>query len=123
MDDLGGRVDLVFESRETLSYGRLSEDIDGLKSNPSVQIRLAIGHVQAATKDQWKMLQVAEGCAGAGFAALEKNRDGWTEATYVNALAAKFYRYEAGRKLIGYGLKIFPDQVRTRAEHRWLNSL
>lgn len=123
VDGVGGRVDLVFESRETLSYGRPRECIGRLKSNPSVPIRPVIGNVQAATKDQWKMLQVADACAGAAFVAMEKNRYGLTEATYVNALAAQVYRYGAGRKLIGYGLKVFPDQVTALAEHGCLNRL
>lgn len=118
-----GHVDLVFENRTTVSYGQLEAYIRALQADPKVQIRSVIGTFQTVTRAQQKILQIADACAGAMFAALECDQDGLTDQTYIEALSSRLYRHGASSKLVGYGIKIFPDPVRERPEFAWSNGL
>jgi hypothetical protein len=53
-----------------------------------------------------KLLQVADACSGALLDALEINRYGDIEESYIMGLADKFDHYNG--RLWGIGLKLFP---------------
>lgn len=71
------------------------------------------------------MLQVADVCAGALNNALEPNKYGQIEDSYVLTLGPKLRR--EGMKLWGYGLKVFPRSHRNcmsrQAEYGWMAQL
>ncbi len=123
VDDAGGEVDLVFENRATISYQQLEAYIREVQATADNQLRDVFRHFRTVPRNQRKMLQVADACAGAAFAALEPHRYGFAERSYVDTLHMKFYRSRGNGKVAGYGFKVFPHDVVHSAEYAWIKSL
>lgn len=105
----GGRVSVVFENRSSLSlpelrsYLSLVSTLPGPYGQPTIPLGV-LHHIAVGDKQTYKMLQVADACAGAVYSALETDRYGNVEDTYVLSLGPKFDR--VGGKLWGYGIKV-----------------
>lgn len=107
----GGRVKLLFENRGSMSYSDLRSYLTAMTIYPGPYGKSTIEtgvirSVSSHNKETKKMLQVADACAGALFDALELNRYGDIEESYVLALKDKYDR--SGGRLWGYGIKLFP---------------
>jgi len=102
-----GHVDLIFESRAHTSYADMKEYIDRLKAEPGSQIYgEVLGDPVPRTKQERKNLQIADALVGTCFSALEPNRYGMTDQSYMPYMQNLFYRRNG--KLLSYGLKILP---------------
>lgn len=109
-------VNLIFENRSSISYKDLCDyltlmtEYPGLYSrSPTIQ-RRPIKSLEPKNKETRKLLQVADACSGALKDALEINRYGNVDGSYLMGLADKFDRPNG--RLWGIGLKIFPRPVR-----------
>jgi len=125
VSEAGARVDCVFENRTSLSYPVLTAYIKSLAANPSAEIRPVIDAIVPLNRDQRKMLQVADACAGACLAAFSKDKFGNVEPSYLLGLEDHLYR--RGGNLFSYGLKLFPkgaDKLMTEEDtYNWLANL
>lgn len=120
-----GRVDLVFSNRSSLDYDRLGRYVRYLQKEPSTQVRDVIDDIFAIAPGARKNLQLADCASGALFNALEPDRWGSCEPSYLETLKPRLYRY--GGKALGYGLKIFsyrpPDVQYYLSKYPWLRNL
>lgn len=112
VDRYDGQVNLIFENRSSISYKDLRDYLTLItsfpgprNSRPTIK-REIIKSVQPHNKEVKKLLQVADCCSGALWDALEINRFGDIEESYILGLSEKFDRVSG--KLHGYGLKFFP---------------
>lgn len=112
----GAIVNLVFENRSSISYKDLRDYLtlmteypEPYSRSPTIQRRL-IKSLEPKNKETRKLLQVADACSGALKDALEINRYGNVDESYLMGLADKFDR-PSGR-LWGVGLKLFPRPAR-----------
>jgi len=122
--DQGGRVDCIFEHRANLSYTQLRAYITSLIADPNTEIRDVIDAIQARNKDQVKNLQVIDACNGALYAALQPDRYGNNEVTYLAMLRDRLYRKNG--KLFSYGLKLFPTDAAALSKRpgwEWLSEI
>lgn len=120
----GGRVDLIFENRASLSYDDLNDYINHLKKDPCVQIRDVIDKVTSLSKGQSKTLELCDCAAGALFEALELDRFGNREPAYIMELRSRLYRRKGN--LFAYGLKLFPENgsiLAKRPGWEWLQEI
>jgi len=115
------RVNLMFENRSSISYRDLHDYLTfmtlypGPYGGPTIKPRV-IKSVAAYNKQERKLLQVADACSGALKDALEINKYGNVEESYLMDLRNKFDR--VGGRLWRYGLKLFPrDSLRVREEY------
>jgi hypothetical protein len=120
-----GRVDLIFSNRSSLDYDRLGRYVRYLQKEPSIQVRDVIDDISATAPGVKKNLQLADCACGALFNALEPDRLGSCEPSYLEKLKPRLYRY--GGKVLGYGLKIFsyrpPDLQYYLGKYPWLRDL
>ncbi|WP_045364078.1 DUF3800 domain-containing protein [Methyloceanibacter caenitepidi] len=114
---------IIFEHRKRLSYDQLRDYLDTLKGlaleDAWLQILLndvrihwpAIQRdkVEAAQKDQYAGLQLADLTAGGLKWALEETLFGFTEHRYAKLLEPITYRRNGN--CMSYGLKFFPQQL------------
>jgi hypothetical protein len=124
------KVNLIFENRSSLSVTKLTNYLDlvgempGPYGRPTIPID-RIGNIEAESKQVRKLLQVVDACAGAIFNALETDKYGNVEATYVLDLANKFDRVSG--KLWGYGLKLFPgnkpEYMQRSTQYTWMDKI
>jgi len=112
----GFTVNLVFENRASISYKDLRDYLTFMSEypgpygrSPTIQRRM-IKSVEPHNKETKKLLQVADACSGALRDALEINRYGNVDGSYLVGLADKFDR-PSGR-FWGIGLKVFPRSER-----------
>lgn len=105
-------VNLVFENRSSISYKELRDYLTLIteypgpySGSPTIQRRL-IRSLEPKNKETRKLLQIADACSGALRDALEVNRYGNVDASYLLGLADKLDR--TGGRLWGIGLKLFP---------------
>lgn len=93
----------------------------GVPAIPAGSLR----NVDAQGKQVRKMLQVADAFAGSLASALEFDRYGNVEASYVQILASKFERKSGA--LWGYGIKLFPgtkdERVKTAPAYSWMDGI
>jgi len=108
----GAIVNLIFENRSSISYKDLSDYLTLMTeypgpydSSPTIQRRL-IKSLEPKNKETKKLLQVADACSGALKDALEINRYGNVDESYLMGLIDKFDRVRG--RLWGIGLKLFP---------------
>jgi hypothetical protein len=106
------------------SYLNLLETYPGPYGTPTIPPGLIQG-VRAEAKANSKMLQIVDVCAGALNNALEPNRYGEVDDSYLKVLAPKLRRYNG--QLWGYGLKLFPgnyqDCMTRISQYRWMADL
>lgn len=113
----GARVNLIFENRSSISYKDLRDyltfmtDFPGPRNSKPTIPRHKIKSVEPHNKEVKKLLQVADACSGALFDALEINRYGDIEDSYIMGLADKIDRLNG--RLWGYGLKLFPRSAQS----------
>ncbi len=101
-------VNLIFENRSSISYVDLHDYLTFMSDyagRPTISRRM-IKSVEAHNKEARKLLQVADACSGALYNALNINRFGNVDESYILYLKDKFDRW--GGRLWGYGLKLFP---------------
>ncbi len=106
------RVNLIFENRSSISYKDLRDYITFMTEypgpynrKPTIPRRM-IKSVEPHNKEVKKLLQIADACSGALKDAIEINKYGYVEESYIMELANKFDR--PGGRLWGFGLKLFP---------------
>ena len=120
--DAGARVDCVFENKTALSYDALRAYVTSLMATAKLsQMRSVIDGIRPTTKGQSKMLQIADVCAGAAYAALAEDEYGNHEPSYLTALSPRLYR--RGGNVFSYGLKLFPAGAAALAKrpgYEWL---
>ncbi|NNJ84062.1 MAG: hypothetical protein HKP13_03865, partial [Gammaproteobacteria bacterium] len=98
---------LYFESRSNMSYRALDDYLERVKADPSSElVANVIGKPIPRTGQECKNLQIADACIGACFAALEPNRYGMTDQSYITFLRERFYRRSGN--LLSYGFKLLP---------------
>jgi hypothetical protein len=124
------RADLIFETRATLSVKEMATYLASLTSTPGPHGSPTIptgtlGAVDAQGKQTKKLLQVADAFAGSVGAALEVDKYGLTDATYLTDLGPQLQR---GVSVVwGYGLKLFPGQWQEYSEsescYSWMKKL
>ena len=105
-------VNLIFENRGSISYKDLRDYLTLMTEypgpysrSPTIQ-RRRIKSLEPKNKETKKLLQVADACSGALKYALEINRYGNVDGSYLMGLADEFDR--PGGRLWGIGLKLFP---------------
>ena len=114
------RVSLIFENRGSISYKDLRDyltfmtDYPGHYSRKPTVPRSVIKSVEPHNKETKKLLQVADACSGALYAALCIDRFGNVEDSHILALGKNFDRVNG--RLWGYGLKLFPRSVKAIQE-------
>ncbi|MDP2948168.1 MAG: DUF3800 domain-containing protein [Chloroflexota bacterium] len=126
-----GRVDIVFENRSSLSIAELRSYVSLVSTlpgpyGPPTMPPGVLHCIAAASKQTYKMLQVADACAGALYNALEPDRYGNVEDSYVLSVGPKFDRVRGA--LWGYGIKLFPgsreDRLRrSEATYSWMGKI
>jgi len=109
-------VKLIFENRSSISYKDLRDYLTLMTEypgpysrSPTIQ-RRRIKSLEPKNKETKKLLQIADACSGALKDALEINRYGNVDESYLMGLADKFDR-PSGR-FWGIGLKLFPRDAR-----------
>lgn len=123
--DSGRVAHLTFEYRSNLDYDELREYWRYLRILvteihwPAVDWRNFKIHPRGLSR--W--LQASDACCGAVFAALEPDRFGNIEDSYVLALKNIFYR--RGSNVFSYGLKFMPTAARRGAAetYSWLEEI
>ena len=124
-------VNLIFENRSSISYQDLrayltlmTEYPGPYSRSPTIQ-RKRIRSLEPKNKETKKLLQVADACSGALRDALEINRYGNVDGSYLVGLADKFDRL--GGRLWGIGLKLFPrDKGKIQEEYNcydWMTKI
>jgi hypothetical protein len=123
-----GKVKLVFSNRGGLSYTDITTYLDTLAfiaDVENVQINwTAIDPRLIAPMPHNKSagLQIADAAASAAFKALQPNSHGFREERYARELRPNYYRRNA--RLLGYGLKLWPDPPKdSDADCRWASEL
>lgn len=125
----GRKVDLIFETRASLSVKELEAYLASLATtrgpygSPTIPLGV-LGRVDAQGKQTCKLLQVVDACAGAVGAALEPNKYGQTDPSYLLDLAPMIHGAET---VWGYGLKLFPGDWREYAtrekQYAWMKEI
>ncbi|MBN2187788.1 MAG: DUF3800 domain-containing protein [Dehalococcoidia bacterium] len=111
----GAKINLIFENRGSISYSALRDYLTlmavypGPYMKPTIK-RETIKSLEAKNKQTRKLLQVADICSGALYDALQINKYGDIEESYLMSLADKFDRVNG--RLWGYGMKLFPRSAR-----------
>lgn len=124
VDDLGGRVKLVFSNRARFSYQEFQDYIRYVQTLPGNQIRPVIQSIEARPMETVRFLQIADICAGAAFDALEPDYLGLTDQRPLLEIAPLIYRRQSG-SVFSYGWKLFPrPNFRELFEkYPWMQSL
>lgn len=105
-----GQAEVIFSNRGQMSYKLLQHYLERLREDPQVQVDWSVinpDRIRAIQHDQRAGLQVGDAVASGAFAALNPNRFGDTEVRYLHALLPVAYRRRG--KLLGYGLKFWPE--------------
>ena len=106
-DNGGGKANLIFEYRSSMSYEALKDYFDLLRGwTPPTQIAwdyVDVDGLRIAPKRKWRLLQACDALCGTLHNALEWNDFHQIEEDYVLAIKDRFYR--RGRNLTSYGLK------------------
>lgn len=109
IDLQGGTCEVTFEHRASLSVETIREYITYISQQSERPLKLEVArHITSEAKAQRKMLQIADIVSGCVYAALQKDRLGLTEPSYLLALGNKLISNSYGR-VHGWGLKLFPD--------------
>ena len=127
----GAIVNLIFENRTSISYKDLRDYLTLMTEypgpysrSPTIQ-RTLIKSLEPKNKETRKLLQVADVCSGALKDALEINRYGNVDESYLMGLADKFDRPNG--RLWGIGLKLFPRDKRAIQEeydcYNWMTKI
>jgi hypothetical protein len=117
--DISARI--IFEHRKRLSYDELRDYVQTLQQNSQNNVWLRLlqedvridwrvvcpTRIEAAQKNQYAGLQIADMVAGGLRAALEHSRFANTEHRYAKMLAP--VTYGRGSNFTSYGLKFFPN--------------
>jgi len=128
VDDLGGTVEITFSNRSRLALDQLRRYLRQVLDSGECQIRPVFDPdgIRVRMADQVKMLQVADSCSSSLYNALAPDFYGNTETAYIRALARRLYRYR-GKKVLSYGLKVFPGTGKSFreivAEDPWIGEL
>lgn len=105
--DLKGTADLIFENRANTSYTELNSYITGLIGKTEVQIRDGvIKSWRSVNKSQLKNIQLADAVTSGLYNAIQADRFGNVEYSYVEML--KPFIYCRNGNYHAYGLKFFP---------------
>lgn len=105
-----GKAKLIFENRGNTSYPELDKYINELMSDPRSAIRKGvIESWDVLNKSQSKNLQIADTITSSLFQAVQKNKFGMVEESYI--LELKKYIYNSNKNYHSYGLKFFPKQA------------
>lgn len=113
-------ANLIFEHRRNTKYEDLLSYINKALSHKDKYIL----SVKALTKAQSKCLQLADIIASSTYKAFEPNQyDGDIEYSYIASLYQNIYAHQG--KILGYGLKIFPQDTPLieQEKYEWLNKL
>lgn len=117
-----GRANLVFENRGITLYDDLQQYILKLIRDDDTQIKKGvIMDLKTLNKGQSKNLQLADSAISALFKALEKNKLGMTEPSYIQQLSP--FIYNRNKNYHGYGMKFFPNTIihpKITNEYDWL---
>jgi hypothetical protein len=104
-----GSVEIVFSNRSSMPYGEIQDYLTLLRNRVEVQIdwtAIKPNQITALPHHLRAGLQVVDAIASSTFAAMEPNRFGFVEDRYARELLRIGYRHN--RKLLGYGIKIWP---------------
>jgi hypothetical protein len=118
--DGDGSAKLVFSNRSAMSYDQLRDYLLLLRERSVVEdIRVDWGvinpdKVTAVNHEQLAGLQIADAVASSLFFAVNRGPYGFVEPRYAIELAARFYRYKG--RLLGYGVKLWPDLLTCKKE-------
>lgn len=110
-----GTAEIIFSNRGQMSYDDLRGYLHRLRDKPSgggINIEWSVINpttVRAVQHAQMAGLQVADAVASSAFAAVNPNQFGDTESRYLFELKSVAYRHE--RRLLGYGLKFWPEDL------------
>jgi hypothetical protein len=100
----------VFSNRSSLDYRGLEAYVRHLQKTPEVQVRDVVDSISSIRPGARKNLQLVDCASGALFNALEPDRQGLCEPSYLQTLSPRLYRRRG--KLMGYGLKLFSYRSR-----------
>jgi len=121
-----GFCKVIFSNRSNMSYEEIRDYlrllIEQAKDDPQkVQIDFSVidpDRIRSVEHSKLAGLQVADAVASGFRFALEVNRYGETETSYLMHLKETIYRHK--RMAIGYGLKVWPEDfaiVKSKAPH------
>lgn len=116
------QVNLLFESRQQTSYAALEQYVRRIEADPEASIETgSIGDVRPINPSV-KGAQVADLVAGAVQDALEPNHRGDTENDYLLRFRKRLY-CKPDKRLVSYGLKVFPPEALNEPRYSWLRDL
>ena len=126
-DEGDGSAQIVFSNRSGMSYSELCEYLNHLKQCSGVfDVRIdwtVIREDQVISLSSGKRmgLQIADAVAGSHFYGVQESQYGFVEPRYAELLKPVVYRGKDG--WLGYGLKLWPRDVRVLLEeerYRWI---
>jgi hypothetical protein len=106
-----GYVKITFGDRSNLRIDKIRSYVTNLVNQPNSQIRPVFNpqHITVVKTAKQPLLQVADICAGAIANAFNPDSYGETHQQFLYEICRRLYRSKQG-KLMGYGIKIFPDK-------------
>lgn len=107
VDSYNGKAKLIFENRGNTSYPELNGYINELLSHPNNSIKKGvIQNWEILNKGQSKNLQIADTITSSLYKAVQKNKYGLVDDSYILDLYR--YIYNSNSNYTSYGLKFFP---------------
>jgi hypothetical protein len=109
-----GTVELIFSDRAAMSYDDIRGHMRLLRggTDPGIEEQIHwpaidIDRLRAVQHSQLAGLQIADAVASSTFYAVNPNRFGITDPSYLHLLRRHVYRHE--RRWLGYGMKFLSD--------------
>ncbi|MBL8120050.1 MAG: DUF3800 domain-containing protein [Anaerolineae bacterium] len=111
VDDNHGRMKITFSDRSNLRIDKIRTFLGEAIKDPQSQMRPVFDptKVEVVKTTVQPLLQYPDACAGAVSNAFNPDTYGELHPQFLYEICNRMYRSKQG-KLIGYGLKIFPDQ-------------
>lgn len=121
--DQHGKANLIFENRTNTSYSNLERYIQEITNQKGNKIRKnVIQSFKPIAKGQSKNLQLADAVVSSLFQALEVNKLGLYESSYIEKIKPFIYKRDGNYS--SYGLKLFPKPITDLIlldEYHWMN--
>ncbi len=115
-----GEAHLIFENRANTSYAELNKYITDLIGKSQIKPDIFVSW-KAVNKGQLKNIQLADAITSSLYNALEPNKFGLIEESYINTLKPTIYHRQ--NNYHAYGLKIFPRMCNDKSlilEYPWM---
>ncbi len=111
VNELDGYTKITFSDRSNLRGDVIRSFIASILTAPNSQIRPVFNpdDIEIVKAAKQPMLQIADACAGAIANAFNSDNYSETHPHFMYEICKRLYRSKGG-KLMGYGLKIFPDK-------------